>query len=203
MHRILILKTTAGIEITENGNKTEIFPQFFRSAYTKDASFLHPSAEDLYIRIRTTHYHPAANVRVKQFQHLRKAYLRSMDEQKNWMEHLPWSCWASALLSSRTLIVPLLNSCLAPPSDFLTIRIQCGTREEDVSVNHVKVALLDTPLDKPCCTLPSITPSRMLPLGPHPQLQIPPHKKPLALKLQVTLTLLRCPLYIPPAVDVM
>ncbi|BHF59223.1 hypothetical protein SprV_0100218000 [Sparganum proliferum] len=54
--------------------------------------------------------------------------------------------------------------------------IQCGTREEDVSVDRLKAAVPDTPPDEPCGPLPpappprpSIPPSRILPLPPCPQ----------------------------------
>ncbi|BHF58520.1 hypothetical protein SprV_0100147200 [Sparganum proliferum] len=55
-------------------------------------------------------------------------------------------------------------------------RIQCGTREEVVSVDRLKAAVPDTPPDEPCGPLPpappprpSIPPSRILPLPPCPQ----------------------------------
>ncbi|BHF77823.1 hypothetical protein SprV_0602093300 [Sparganum proliferum] len=55
-------------------------------------------------------------------------------------------------------------------------RIQRGTREGVVSVDHLKAAVLDTPPDKPCGLLPpappprpSIPPSRILPLPQCPQ----------------------------------
>ncbi|BHF61905.1 hypothetical protein SprV_0100488500 [Sparganum proliferum] len=55
-------------------------------------------------------------------------------------------------------------------------RIQCGTREEVVSVDRLKAADPDTPPDEPCGPLPpappprpSIHPSRILPLPPCPQ----------------------------------
>ncbi|BHF78535.1 hypothetical protein SprV_0602164800 [Sparganum proliferum] len=54
-------------------------------------------------------------------------------------------------------------------------RIQRGTREEVVSVDRLKAAVPDTPLDEPCGPLPpappprpSIPPSRILPLPPCP-----------------------------------
>nr|VZI00866.1 unnamed protein product [Spirometra erinaceieuropaei] len=56
-------------------------------------------------------------------------------------------------------------------------RIQRGTREEVVSVDHLKAAVPDTPPDEPCGPLPptppprpSIPPSRILPLSSCPQL---------------------------------
>nr|VZI35751.1 unnamed protein product [Spirometra erinaceieuropaei] len=64
-------------------------------------------------------------------------------------------------------------------------RIQRGTREEVVSVDRLKAAVPDTPLDEPCGSLPpapspppSIPPSCIFPL-PHvndPQLQLPLHQ---------------------------
>ncbi|BHF65278.1 Era Like 12S Mitochondrial RRNA Chaperone 1 [Sparganum proliferum] len=55
-------------------------------------------------------------------------------------------------------------------------RIQCGTREEVVSVDRLKATVPDTPPDEPCGPLPpappprpSIPPSRILPLPPCPQ----------------------------------
>ncbi|BHF77350.1 hypothetical protein SprV_0602045500 [Sparganum proliferum] len=67
------------------------------------------------------------------------------------------------------------------------LRIQRGTREEVVSVDRIRAAVLDTPPDETCCPVPpaqpprpSISPSRILPL-PHvrdPQLQLPPHQPP-------------------------
>nr|VZI10129.1 unnamed protein product [Spirometra erinaceieuropaei] len=57
-----------------------------------------------------------------------------------------------------------------------TFRIQRGTREEVVSVDRLKAAVPDTPLDEPCGPLPpappprpAIPPSRILPLPRCPQ----------------------------------